>query len=81
MSKRYGNEQQAAPAGAVLPPERAFVVEFRSDGTTLQDEQLRGRVEHVVSGRAARFDSAAELLDFVRGVLRSGAQTKGGDKE
>ena len=55
-----------------LLPERAFVVEFSSGGETSRKEYLSGRVEHVVSGRAARFASAGELLDFVHGVLRSG---------
>ena len=59
-----------------LLPERAFVVEFRGSGSTGLDEPpLSGRVEHVVSGKAARFESATELLDFVRSVLRSCRQT------
>jgi len=49
-----------------LLPERAFVVEFGGGAT-----RLSGRVEHVTSGQAARFQSEAELLEFVRGVLRS----------
>jgi hypothetical protein len=65
---------------AELLPERAFVVEFRGGGSTgLDAPPLSGRVEHFVSGKAARFESAGELLDFVRGVLRSCAQTKGED--
>ena len=61
-----------------LLPERAFVVEFRgSSATGLDEPPLSGRVEHVVSGKAARFESAGELLSFVRDVLRSCAQTKG----
>jgi len=62
-----------------LPPERAFVVEFRGTSTRGGDEPLSGRVEHVVSGKAARFESATELLNFVRGVLQSCARTKGED--
>ena len=61
-------------------PERAFVVEFRGSSSTGLDElPLSGRVEHVVSGKAARFESAGELLNLVRDVLRSCAQTKGKD--
>jgi len=62
-----------------LLPDRAFVVEFRGRNAMGGDEPLSGRVEHVVSGKAARFESAGELLDFVRGVLQSCAQTKGED--
>lgn len=56
---------------APLPPDRAFVVEFNTARPTTQDDDLTGRVEHVISGRAMRFESAGELLDFVRDVLRS----------
>ena len=62
----------AADAPALLP-ERAFVVEFTGVDDAVHDEQLSGRVEHVVSGRAARFGSAGELLAFVHGVLRAPA--------
>lgn len=58
-----------------LLPERAFVVEFCGGMTGPNGPSLSGRVEHVVSGKAARFDSAAELLDFVSGVLHASAQT------
>jgi hypothetical protein len=70
MSNPGPNHRSTDPDLPELPPERAFVVEFRDVGTIGPDESaLSGRVEHVVSGRAARFESAGELLDFVRGVL------------
>jgi hypothetical protein len=52
-----------------LPADRAFVVQFR-----VADPWPRaaGRVEHVVSGETARFDSWQELRAFVEGVLASG---------
>jgi hypothetical protein len=53
----------ANPVVSELRPEGAFVVEFRLDAG------LTGRVEHIVSGRAARFESEGELLAFVRTVL------------
>jgi hypothetical protein len=37
-----------------LLPELAFVVQFRVE-TNLEQEQMEGRVEHVVSGQATRF--------------------------
>ncbi len=51
-----------------LPPNHAFVVEFNA--STGENTGLSGRVEHVVSGRAARFASAGELLEFVQGILQ-----------
>ncbi len=47
-----------------LPAERAFVVMLSSDCRPEQDE-IRGRVEHVRSGRATHFGSLAELLVFL----------------
>ena len=76
MSNPCGSGRSTAPDVPVLLPERAFVVEFSSDGKTARDDHLSGRVEHVVSGQAARFASAGELLDFVQGVLRSGKTTR-----
>lgn len=51
-----------------LLPDRAFVVHFRTE-TAVQHEHYAGRVEHVVSGQAARFESLDELLGFIRQVL------------
>lgn len=50
-----------------LPPEGAFVVQFRV-GATLSSA-ASGRIEHVVSGRARRFESVAELMSFVEQTL------------
>jgi len=55
-------------AEAPLPPHRAFVVQFRSG------RALGGRVEHVVSGRVARFRSLAELGTVVKQLLREVAR-------
>lgn len=72
MSNRGVNDRSTDSDLPELLPERAFVVEFRGGGTKGREEEpLSGRVEHVVSGKAARFESAGELLDFVRGVLGS----------
>jgi hypothetical protein len=51
-----------------LPANRAFVVQFRTpqpEGPPIYD----GRVEHLVSGREARFHSLKELLAFMICVL------------
>jgi hypothetical protein len=68
--RRHMSNPSRATDRPALPPEHAFVVEFTADAET-RDDTLSGRVEHVVSGRAVRFDSSSELLAFVQGVLRS----------
>jgi hypothetical protein len=51
-----------------LSPHRAFVVQFCTRGGEGQ-ELFRGRVEHMVSGRATRFDSPEALAAFFTQVL------------
>ena len=54
---------------APLSPRRAFVVQFRESADEAH-ERFAGRVEHVVSGRAAHFRSPEQLTRFMRRVLR-----------
>lgn len=49
-------------------PARAFVVQFSREAA-LDTGRMAGRVEHVVSRKAARFQSVDELLAF-RGAAR-----------
>ena len=60
----------AMQANASLPllPEGAFVVQFR-EGVDLAHGPMTGRVEHVVSGQAARFTSLEELITFFTRIL------------
>ena len=51
-----------------LPPSRAFVVQFRTD-INVEARHYTGRVEHVTSGQAARFQSLDALLAFIARVL------------
>jgi len=51
-----------------LSPHRAFVVQFRVE-TDLERGLCAGRVEHVVSGQAAHFQSLEGLLVFMARVL------------
>lgn len=51
-----------------LPSNRAFVVQFRV-ATEMAPEQCAGRVEHLVSGQAVRFDSWEHLRDFIEQTL------------
>jgi len=55
-------------AEPTLPSNRAFVVQFRA-ATELVPEQCIGRVEHLVSGQAARFESWEQLQQFIGGLL------------
>jgi len=58
----------AGPSGAPLPAERAFVVQLRA-ATATAGELFVGRAEHMASGSAARFSSAAELIAFITRIL------------
>ena len=60
-------KQQAAERSP-LSPHRAFVVQFRVE-TEVEQGRFVGRVEHVVSGQAAHFQSVEELLAFMARVL------------
>ncbi|MGH8066601.1 MAG: hypothetical protein ACRERE_15440 [Candidatus Entotheonellia bacterium] len=54
---------------AYLSVRRAFVVQFGAD-TAVEQGRLAGRVEHVVSGQVAAFQSLETLLAFIARVLR-----------
>jgi hypothetical protein len=62
-----------------LPAERSFVVQFRAGAVTSPDGPWEGRVEHVVSGRAAPFDDLAGLRAFFAQVLARRGQTGPGN--
>jgi hypothetical protein len=51
-----------------LPSNRAFVVQFRVEEPETQAE-CKGRVEHVVSGQATRFESWECLQRFIHETL------------
>lgn len=51
-----------------LPVRQAFVVQFRAE-MDVEQGNFVGRVEHVVSGQAALFQSVDELLTFFTRVL------------
>jgi hypothetical protein len=54
---------------ASLRPEHAFVVQF-GPATQVDAGQVEGRVEHLVSRQATRFQSLEALLGFISRVLR-----------
>jgi hypothetical protein len=51
-----------------LPVQRAFVVQLHATAA-LDEGQLTGRVEHVLSGQAAHFHTLDELLAFMARVV------------
>ena len=57
-------------------PAQAFVVQFGRE-TDPDAGHMAGRVEHVVSGKVARFQSVDELMAFMTAVLREVASTSG----
>ncbi len=55
------------PRGS-LSPHWSFVIQLR-EGTSFEPDRLFGRIEHVTSGRAIRFESLAEVMAFMEQVL------------
>jgi hypothetical protein len=51
-----------------LPSNRAFVVQLRWDAD-VEHGDFRGRVEHIVSMQATRFESFEELQAFIIRVI------------
>jgi hypothetical protein len=60
-----------SPFEAPLTPGWAFVIQLRR-GTRFTAEQLCGRIEHVVSGRACLFDSLEGARTFMELVMTNG---------
>ena len=56
------------PRGRQLPANHAFVVQLSREALGTHNS-FRGRAEHVVSGRAAHFETLDELLAFTQRVL------------
>lgn len=55
----------------LLPFNRGFVIQVEAHAEVTANS-LRGRVEHMASGRAAHFHSLAELLGFLEWNLKDG---------
>jgi len=51
-----------------LPSNRAFVVQFRATTVSTTDDYA-GRIEHLVSGQAIRFESWERLRHFIWEML------------
>ena len=59
-----------------LQHEGAFVVQFCAD-TDFDASRVEGRVEHVATGRTARFGSVRELLAMIALALKDIGSTRG----
>jgi hypothetical protein len=46
----------------------AFVIQFREE-TDMAASRVEGRIEHIASTRATRFNSLDELVSFIASVL------------
>ena len=58
-----------------LPTKRAFVVQVHADAQ-VELGQFQGRVEYIVSGQAAHFQSIEELMTFIVKVLTETEQAE-----
>lgn len=68
--RRESQAQVTAEVEMPLSPRRAFVVQFREEAEGAS-QRFTGRVEHMMSGQTARFQSPEELLAFLAHVLNA----------
>lgn len=57
---------------ASLTADVAFVVHFAAS-TADTPETVKGRIEHITSGRSTRFASIAELIGFMQHIVAAGS--------
>ncbi len=79
-AKKGRKETHSSPA---MPLERVFVVQFRQS-TESEPDWFSGRVEHMMSGKFASFESPRELKAFFRRVLNqqlAASQEKAGSRD
>ena len=82
-AKKGRKETHSSPEAAPQPLERAFVVQFRQS-TESEPDWFSGRVEHMMSGQFANFESHRELKAFFRRVLNqqlAASQEKAGGRD
>jgi len=60
-----------------LPAERSFLVQFHAEAASNRENSWQGRVEHVVSGHAARFEDWSALRRFVERTLQEHPSSPG----
>ncbi len=67
--------QSQGPDRAALPADRAFVVQLRADADPARGV-VSGRVEHILSGASAPFDSLEQLVDWIRDAVASSVRSR-----
>jgi hypothetical protein len=70
-NRRPGGQVNAVATSEEAPPlslQRAFVVQFRA-GAGATPACFMGRVEHIASTQATRFESLEDLITFLTRVL------------
>jgi len=70
--RRSAQRPTPKPTTLELSPDRAFVVHL--DTRALPPRHVVGRVEHITSGRVARFASLRELATFLAKALHTQAR-------
>jgi hypothetical protein len=80
MDQKSTTPEVVRASEAPLPAERAFVVQLRAQPDPAGN-LIAGRAEHIASGAAARFTSAADLIAFIAQVLAPprSVERKGGE--
>jgi hypothetical protein len=68
--------QSQGPDRSALPADRAFVVQLRADADPACGV-VSGRVEHIVSGASAPFDSLEQLVDWMRDAVTPSVPSSG----
>ena len=70
-------ESRARPR---YPPGHAFVMQLQAD-VSIETGRIDGRIEHVVSGRAAHFSSWEKVLAFIAHILNEMDHDKARDHQ
>lgn len=66
-------------ARASLTAESAFVVHLAASATDTPGT-IKGRIEHITSGRSTRFASTAELIGFMQRIVAAGSARGAGER-
>jgi hypothetical protein len=68
LEKDTATAQPEGPSRTGLPAQRAFALQLRADADPARGI-VSGRIEHMVSGAAALFESVEQLADWIRDVI------------
>jgi hypothetical protein len=80
MGKRPERASSSPCSGNATSPERAFVVQIASVHAA-ETGMISGRVEHMLSGECAYFETQRQLIDFFRSVLTTNSNRAGASSD